>query len=52
MVNQSISISFEVATWLHEYATKNRLLHGGKPSTGMAASAKLQEMYEQEMKPK
>jgi hypothetical protein len=50
MVNQSISISFEVAQWLELFARENKLFSNGKPSIGKAASVKLQKMYEQEIK--
>jgi len=48
MTNFSISVPFEVAMWLNEYAKVNKLYHAGKPSPGMAASAKLQEAYSKE----
>jgi|WetSurMetagenome_2_1015567.scaffolds.fasta_scaffold636784_2 hypothetical protein len=52
MVNLSTSIPFDVAKWLEDFAKLKNLYTNGKPSLGKAASLKLQEVHEKELKRK
>jgi hypothetical protein len=52
MVNISTSLSFDVAKWLEDFAIARNLYTNGKPSLGKAASLKLQDVFEKELKRK